>query len=124
LSLESKAYTVVICKSCGKLIHLREKMVRLEDAQKEITKHDLKLREYYSTLLGEKQKDIDNLERREKVLEMKNWFKRMHNELYKKHEETDGLIAKFLEAHMGAIDQAWCNFRLIFQDELKEASEG
>ena len=80
---------------------LDQKWVRLEDAQKEVTKH--------------------NLEWKEKVLKVNNWFERIHNEIYKKHKEADGLIAKFLEAHMGAIDQAWCNFRLIFQDELKEA---
>jgi len=40
MSLESKAYTVVICKSCGKLIHLGEKMVRLEDCQKMVSVYE------------------------------------------------------------------------------------
>jgi len=56
---------------------------------------------------------------REKLLEMDRWFERSHDELYKKHDEADGIIAKFLEAHMGAIDQAWCKFRSLFRKELK-----
>jgi len=55
-----------------------------------------------------------------KVKEMNRWFEKTHEECVRKHEKSDGIIAKMIEAYMGAIDRAWVQFKLIFEDELNE----